>query len=55
MDLEYKALSKIFNSGVLTDIAKGDLSYVFKMVNKFFPEDDTKLSLKELYLSLIHI
>lgn len=49
MDLEYKALSKIFNSGVLTDIAKGDLSYVLKIVNKFFPEEDTELSLKELY------
>ena len=49
MDLEYKALSKIFNSSVLTDIAEGDLSYVFKIVNKFFPEEDTTLSLKEFY------
>lgn len=49
MDLEYKTLSKIFNSGVLADIAEGDLSYIFKVLNKFFPEEDAELSLKEFY------
>lgn len=48
MNLEYRALSKIFNSGVLNDVADGDLSYILKVVNSSFPEM-TELSLGEIY------
>lgn len=48
MNLEYRALSKIFNSGVLSDIADGDLSYILKVINSFFPEMGD-LPLNEIY------
>lgn len=54
MELEYKSLSKIFNSNVLSNIAEGDLSYIHKIINKFF-SDNTALSLKELYEKVYQI
>lgn len=38
MGLEYRKLSKIFNSSVLSDIAVGDFSYIQKVSKHFFPD-----------------
>lgn len=48
MDLEYRKLSKIFNSSVLSDIATGDFSYIQKVAQQFF-SDSNDLSLGEIY------
>lgn len=48
MDLEYRKLSKIFNSSVLNDIAIGDFSYIQKVSEQFFP-DSLDLNLSEIY------
>lgn len=36
MSLEFKNLSKVFNSSTLNDVADGDFSYLQKMANTFF-------------------
>ncbi|QDK97310.1 sce7726 family protein [Acinetobacter tandoii] len=36
MSLEFKNLSKVFNSNVLNDVASGDFSYIQKMATNFF-------------------
>lgn len=48
MDVEYRKLSKIFNSSVLNDIAVGDFSYIQKVSEQFF-SDCTTLNLSEIY------
>ncbi|KEC83268.1 MULTISPECIES: sce7726 family protein [unclassified Acinetobacter] len=48
MDLEYRKLSKIFNSSVLSDMATGDLSYIQKVSQQFFSHENN-LSLSELF------
>lgn len=48
MDLKYRNLSKIFNSGVLSDIATGDFSYIQKVSQQFFSEINS-LNLNEIY------
>ncbi|MHA3081915.1 sce7726 family protein [Acinetobacter sp. ANC 5383] len=46
MSLEFKNLSKVFNSNTLNDIANGDLSYIQKMANIFCTES---LSFREFF------
>lgn len=46
MSLEFKTLSKVFNSNTLNDVANGDFSYIHKMAKSFFQES---LTLKEFY------
>ena len=41
MSLEYQTLAKIFNSNTLNDIADGDLSYIYKIIENFFGDKDT--------------
>lgn len=36
MSLEFKTLSKVFNSNTLNDVANGDFSYIQKMAKKYF-------------------
>ena len=49
MSLEFKSLSKVFNSNRLNDVANGDFSYIQKMVKNFF--FDSTMTLKEFYES----
>lgn len=46
MSLEFKNLSKVFNSNVLNDVANGDFSYIQKMANNFFCES---ITLRDFY------
>lgn len=48
MNVEYRKLSKIFNSSVLNDIAVGDFSYIQKVSEEFF-SDCTTWNLSEIY------
>ncbi|MCU4331291.1 sce7726 family protein [Acinetobacter pittii] len=49
MILEYKKLSKVFNSNILNDITKGDFSYIQEIAENFFPSQENELSLREIY------
>lgn len=49
MSLEFKNLSKVFNSNMLNEVANGNLTNIKEIATSFFPSDHQNFSLREFY------
>lgn len=48
MSFDYRNLAKLFNSNVLSSVAQGDLSYIYKIGSEFFNKE-TEVTLADFY------